>query len=292
MYPKGLLAACMTGALALSLLSVGAVGQLGGHRMFETVTVAGGPLVLSPPDEVDTAEMQLGIRFPSGYREYVTQFGEGVLGGYIRIYPPRRILSGANNVAAWRRRIDQYWFWGGGSNALTKSEALEAVIIGDTLDGDELIVHPANSERIYILPRQSEEIYLAGDSLPTAIEWLCTSGAPTEPFTERNFEPFTRQHGKATDDAGWTRGAILGGSGGKDHVWPQNLTSYRGAVREFERRIADHVIATGQAVKFKQTFNYGAGPGVPTGATRPIDFTYYVFDKNGNVLFQNTFRNP
>src|SRR5258707_1136681 len=84
----------------------------------------------------------------------------------------------------------------------------------------------------------------------------------------------------------------LSGSGGKDHVWPQNLTSYRGAVREFERRIADHVIATGQAVKFKQTFNYGAGLGVPTGATRPIDFTYYVFDKNGNVLFQNNFRNP
>src|SRR5262249_59322665 len=98
MYPKGLLAACMTGALALSLLSVGAVGQLGGHRMFETVTVVGGPLVLSPPDEVDTAEMQLGIRFPSGYREYVTQFGERVLGGYIPIYPPPPIPPVTTNL--------------------------------------------------------------------------------------------------------------------------------------------------------------------------------------------------
>jgi hypothetical protein len=164
------------------------------HTIFETVTVMGGPLVLSPPAEVDAAEMQLGIRFPSGYREYVTQFGEGVLGGsYVRIYPPRRILSGANNVAEWRRRIHRYWFWGGGSNALTKEQALEAVIIGDTLDGDELIVHPANPERIYILPRQSEKIHVAGDGLPAAIEWLCTSGVLTEPFPERNFEPFTRE---------------------------------------------------------------------------------------------------
>src|SRR5262249_6380317 len=109
MYPRGPPGACMTAALALSWLSVGAVGQLGGHRVCETVTTgAGGPLALSPPAEVDAAEMQFGIRFPAGYREYVTQFGEGVLGGYIRIYPPRRILSGANNVAAWRRRIDQY----------------------------------------------------------------------------------------------------------------------------------------------------------------------------------------
>ncbi len=157
--------------------------------MFENVTAVGGPLVLSPPAEVDAAEAQLGIRFPSGYREYVTQFGEGVLGGsYVRIYPPRRILSGANNVAEWRRRIDEYWFWGGG--VLTKEQALESVLIGDTAEGDELIVHPDNPERVYVLPRDSEDIYLAGDGLPAAIEWLCSSGTLTEPFAERNFEPF------------------------------------------------------------------------------------------------------
>ena len=173
---------------------------------------------------------------------------------------------------------------------LTKKQALEAVIIGDTLDGDELIVHPANPERIYILARQREGIYVAGDGLPAAIEWLCTSGALTEPFLERNFEPFnsqTCQHGN-TDDAGRI-GVILSGSG--DNVWPQNFATYRGAVREFECRIADHVIATGQAVKIGQTFNFGAGPGVPTGATRPTEFNYYVFDKNDNILFQSNFIN-
>jgi hypothetical protein len=190
--------AAVAALIASIMLILHEVGERGGHAVFEKVTVVGAPLVLSPPAEVDAAEAQLGIRFPSGYREYVTQFGEGVLGSYVRIYPPRRILSGANNLIEWRRRIDQYWFWDGSSGTLTKEQALEAVIIGDTLDGDELIVHPGNPERIYVLPRQSEQIYVAGDGLPAAIEWLCTSGTLTEPFPERNFEPFNsqaRQHG-------------------------------------------------------------------------------------------------
>src|SRR5215813_13021365 len=128
--------------------------------MFDNVTPVGGPLVLSAPAEVDAAEAQIGIRFPSGYREYVSRFGEGVLGGtYVRIYPPRRILNGDNNLGEWRQRIDKYWFWDDGTDVLTKAQALESVIIGDTLDGDELIVHPGNPERIYVLPRQSEKIY-------------------------------------------------------------------------------------------------------------------------------------
>jgi hypothetical protein len=156
--------------------------------MFNNVTVVGGPLVLSPAAEVDAAEAQLGIRFPSGYREYVTRFGEGVLGGsYLRIYPPRRILSGSNE---WRQRIDEYWFWDDGADVLTKDQVLESIIIGDTLDGDELIVHPDNPERIYVLPRESEDIPVAGEGLPAAIEWMCSSGTLTEPFEERNFEPF------------------------------------------------------------------------------------------------------
>jgi hypothetical protein len=140
-------------------------------QVYQSVTVVGGPLVLSLPAEVDAAEAHLGIRFPVGYREYVTRFGEGVLGGsYIRIYPPRRILTGMNNVAEWRQWIDEYWFWDDGRDVLTKAQVLESVIIGDTLDGDELIVHPSKPERIYVLPRHSEDILIAGDGLPEAIE--------------------------------------------------------------------------------------------------------------------------
>ena len=117
----------------------------------DDITVVGGPLVLSTTAEVDAAEAALGLRFPIGYREYVTRFGEGVLGGdYVRIYPPRRILGGSNNVQEWRRRVGAYWFWDAGRQVLTKAQALEGVIIGDTVDGDELLVHPSDPERIYV----------------------------------------------------------------------------------------------------------------------------------------------
>jgi hypothetical protein len=46
-------------------------------HMFDNITVIGSPLVLSTPAEVDAAEAHLGIRFPTGYREYVTKFGVG-----------------------------------------------------------------------------------------------------------------------------------------------------------------------------------------------------------------------
>jgi hypothetical protein len=68
--------------------------------------------------------------------------------------------------------------------------ALQAVIIGDTLDGDELIVHPGNPERVLVLPRDRETIYIAGEGLAAAIEWLCGSGELIPPFDEREFEPF------------------------------------------------------------------------------------------------------
>lgn len=157
--------------------------------MFDRYKVVGDKLFQSTSKEVDEAEVELGISFPSGYREYVTVFGEGVLGGsYIRIYPPDRILR---ELPEWRKRIGEYWFWDAGHKVLTKEEALQSVIIGDTLAGDELIVHPGRSERILVLPIDFEEIFVAGDRLPAVVEWLCSSGTLCEPFSDRNFEPFS-----------------------------------------------------------------------------------------------------
>ena len=157
----------------------------------DAITVSGGPPILSTPAEFDEAEAHCDIRFPSGYRDYISRFGEGILGGnYVRIYPPRRIVGGANNVHEWRDRIKEYWFWDEGRDVLSQERALECVIVGDTVDGDELIVHPTTPERIYVLPRNSEKIFVAGDGLLPALEWLCSSGTLTEPFRERTFEPF------------------------------------------------------------------------------------------------------
>jgi len=140
--------------------------------------------------DVDAVEEQLGVRLPEEYREFITRFGEGTLAGYIRVYPPYQILEGDNNVTAWRERIDEYWFWDAGKDVLTKAEALECVIVADTMDGDELVAHPSEPDRLYVLPRYEEKIFVAGDGLLAAIEWLLTSGTLTDPIDDRTFDPF------------------------------------------------------------------------------------------------------
>jgi hypothetical protein len=146
------------------------------------------PLVLADAAEVDALESKLWLAFPPGYREYVTKLGEGVLGGsFVRIYPPWRIEK---ELVDWRRRISKYWFFEKSRELLPKERALECVIIGDTVNGDELVFHLARPTRLFVLPRDSEKAVVAGSDVLEAVEWMCDSGELTEPFSERDFEPF------------------------------------------------------------------------------------------------------
>jgi hypothetical protein len=157
------------------------------------VKIVGGPLVLATDAEIDALEAKLGVAFPDGYREYVTTLGEGVLGGiFVRVYPPWRI---AKELARWRKRIRKYWFWDQGSAILTKQRALESIVIADTVNGDEMLFHPEERGRLLVLPRYSEEIFVAGSNLLDAVEWLCSSGKLTRRYKERKFEPFDTRRG-------------------------------------------------------------------------------------------------
>lgn len=152
------------------------------------IQIASQPLVLASPAEVEALESQWWITFPAGYREYVTELGEGVLGGsLVRIYPPWRI---AHELNEWRRRIATCWRWGDCPEPLPSERARECVLVGDTLDGDELVFHPHRPNKLFVLPRHSETVLVAGDDLLAAIDWICGSGELVEPFSERIFEPF------------------------------------------------------------------------------------------------------
>lgn len=154
------------------------------------VTVIGGPLARASQSEVDSLERELGVQFPSGYREYVTILGQGVLGGcYVRVYPPWEILRSSNSFKHWRERIQSQWFWSD-SPLLDRPAAAECILIGDTVDGDEIVFHPRQPEEIFVFPRHEEKIIAAGLGLFEAIDWLCESGILTEAFEERDFEPF------------------------------------------------------------------------------------------------------
>jgi hypothetical protein len=51
---------------------------------------------------------------------------------------------------------------------------------------------------LLVLPRDSEQVFDAGNDLLSAIEWMCNSGQLGEPFVERDFEPFDSR--KLADD--------------------------------------------------------------------------------------------
>jgi hypothetical protein len=149
------------------------------------------PPAAIPDADVDAAERAIGAAFPAGYRPFVSRFGRGVLGGLVRIYAPHDIQNGPNNVREWRARIDEYWFWDASAALLPKQRALECIIIGDTVGGDELIFHPSDPNRLYVLPHDFDEAYLASDNgLEAAVDWFFTSGVIDEPFEDDSFEPF------------------------------------------------------------------------------------------------------
>jgi hypothetical protein len=164
----------------------------------EDIRIVGELLVLATPADIDALESRLWITLPEGYRAYMTRLGEGMLGGsLVRIYPPWRI---ENELAEWRLRIKKYWFWDEGRDVLPKERALECVVIGDTTVGDELVFHPGRPGRLFVMPRDSEQVFDAGGDLLSAIEWMCGSGELAEPFPERNFEPFdSRKLAKQTE---------------------------------------------------------------------------------------------
>lgn len=147
------------------------------------IIVLGTPVI---PTLRELADLERTVErgMPDGYRQFMLQLGEGILGGtYVRVYSPWRIR---NELQSWRDRVREYWFWQG----MTKDRALECILVGDTVDGDELIFHPSDPNDIWVLPRHSEQAMRSGRGLWQALEWLCSSGALTEPFAERQFHAF------------------------------------------------------------------------------------------------------
>jgi len=106
--------------------------------------------------------------------------------------------------------------------------------------------------------------------------------------TNATSRAWARSLGRATDDAGHTRGCLLGGSGGKDYVFPQTPGINRGLFRAFEGDIATDV-TSGWSADFEQTHIFGNG-----SPTRPVEIRYkYTRMLNGLIVpVTRSFPNP
>jgi hypothetical protein len=141
-------------------------------------------LLRSTDAEVFEAEA---LRFPPGFRKWMTTLGAGVLCDLVRIYPIPDLLVIIVEHRAWWREAD---FWDEGRDVLPREAVLESVVVADTLNGDQAIFHPSHPAGLYLLPRHEERIYRIGARFEDALEWLCTSGVVSEPQSSFYFEPF------------------------------------------------------------------------------------------------------
>ncbi|CAH0647678.1 putative deoxyribonuclease RhsA [Pseudomonas sp. Nvir] len=101
--------------------------------------------------------------------------------------------------------------------------------------------------------------------------------------TNQSSRAWARMLGNQDDDAGHIIGKLLGGSGGKDGVFPQLSKVNRGLFRDFEKQIAKDVFDNGP-VDVELVFKYGAG------GTRPTKVIYNVF-RNGDLVDGKIFSN-
>jgi hypothetical protein len=127
----------------------------------------GGTVPRASHADVDEAERAIGTQLPAGYRTYVVERGVGTLSGTVRIYGPTTL---ATQVASWRARIEQHWFWG--ETPIDHAGALEGICIGDTVDGHEIISLPGDPDLLFLLPRGSERARKLGRGLGAALRKL------------------------------------------------------------------------------------------------------------------------
>lgn len=152
----------------------------------EEVRIKGKTLHTATLEEVAEAERVLKTTLPAGYAEYVTHLGEGTLSNWVRVYPPWRVVG---ELKSWRERIKSHWFWEAGERKLSFARAQKCIIIADTIGGDELIFYPAKPDRLFVLPREDEDIHVLDGSFWDSLDWLCTSGKLTKPLRTFQFKP-------------------------------------------------------------------------------------------------------
>ena len=135
-------------------------------------------------DELTNFEHTYGITLPTPYASFLTRYGPGTYCGLLVIEPPDSQLL---------QSYADYELWTHDDNCpITAQQLGECVVIGSSIDGDFLAVHP-QVEGLLWLPRHSEVITMKPLDVQTPFtdtleHILRDEFGKTEPFP-RYFEP-------------------------------------------------------------------------------------------------------
>ena len=131
----------------------------------DDVEIIGGPPVLATQADVDALEAKLWIRFPVGYREYVTRLGEGVLGGtMVRIYPPWRIEK---DLSRWRAHQEILVLGSRQGSCCPRSEPWNVSSLATRSTAMSSSFTRGRPDCLFILPHESwENVLVPGREVP------------------------------------------------------------------------------------------------------------------------------
>lgn len=126
-------------------------------------------LATFPEEEVNAAEARLGVRFPDGYRDYVTKLGKGEYCGFVWMYGPTEIVADRDSRRSELAKHAQSWE--DGFNVLSEERLPECIVIGASIDADLIVFHPDAPDALYELPRHDSTIYPVGASVGEVMAW-------------------------------------------------------------------------------------------------------------------------
>ena len=122
------------------------------------------------------------LKYPPDYLNFIREYGEGIIGEYIRIYPPHiaeKIEKKWKNESG--KHIQKTYF-----NQVPFLE--NAIFIGDTLDGDQIFFFD-NYYYAYSVEGPAGFLEKTGSKL-TSILSFYNSGKYWEPIDVESFTPF------------------------------------------------------------------------------------------------------
>jgi hypothetical protein len=150
--------------------------------MYEHIYRVGKKPSLLSVESIVKAEKDLGFTFPMGYKEYVTELGNGYYCEIANVYFPEQIVENYKNH--WEQWSEEYWWE---SELWTREIARQCMPIAHSLNGDHLLFH-AQSEQFYYLNRGTIEVFKAGSTLQNALD-IFVSTSMRHPFNIPFFIP-------------------------------------------------------------------------------------------------------
>jgi len=155
-------------------------------KSLDDVYVVSDKLAPVSKDQLDRARAALDTEFPPGYDDFMLKFGKGDYSAYLRPYDPGRVVSELSS----NRESLATDYWTEGELRLTDAERTTLVPFADTIDGDMFAFLPKKPKQIFVLPRQSQELFKTGPTFIHLLNWAASSGEIAQPFDLKFFQPW------------------------------------------------------------------------------------------------------